>query len=492
MAILVKIPSPLRRFTDGKREVEVNGKTVGEALENLVGQFSELAPQLYDEKGKLRNFVNLYVRGEDIRYLDAMATEIKDGDEVMIIPSIAGGSEAQPGEVETGTTFDRDEYLRYSRHFSLPEIGLEGQRKLKEASVLIIGVGGLGSPASIYVAAVGVGHIGLVDYDVVELSNLQRQILYTSAEIGKPKLTIAKQRLQALNPNVEITTYAESLSSANAVSLFRNYDIILDGTDNFPTRYRTNDACVMLNKPNVYGSIFRFEGQATVFDPRPDGDGRRRGPCYRCLYSKPPPPSFVDPCGVAGVLGILPGVIGCIQATEAIKLLLEIGESLVGRLIRYDALTMQFRQLKLHRNTDCPVCGDSPSITELIDYQQFCGIPGEESDTVIRKDGQVPEITVVQLKEMIDADDEFELIDVREPHEHEICNLPEAELIPMGTVAQRLGELDPTRKYVVHCKMGGRSAQAVELMRDDGLNAVNVAGGITAWAQQVDTSMPTY
>ena len=386
----------------------------------------------------------------------------------------------------------KDEIQRYSRHLILPEVTLEGQKKLKASSVLCIGTGGLGAPVTMYLAAAGVGRIGLVDFDVVDYSNLQRQVLFNTDDVGVPKTQAARARLEALNPNVRIDTHEVRFSSENAIEIVEPYDIVVDGTDNFPTRYCTNDACVMLDKPNVYGSIFRFEGQATVFDPRPDGDGRRRGPCYRCLYPEPPPPGMVPSCAEGGVLGILPGVVGCIQATEAIKLMLEIGESLVGRLIRYDALAMQFKQFKLHRDTDCPVCGDSPSITELIDYQQFCGIRGEESDTVIREDGQVPEITVVQLKEMLDADDEFELIDVREPHEHAICNLPEAELIPLGTVAQRMGELDQTRKYVVHCKLGGRSAQAVELMRHAGLNAINVAGGITAWAQQVDTSMPTY
>ena len=386
----------------------------------------------------------------------------------------------------------KDEIQRYSRHLILPEVTLEGQKKLKASSVLCIGTGGLGAPVTMYLAAAGVGRIGLVDFDVVDYSNLQRQVLFNTDDVGVPKTQAARARLEALNPNVRIDTHEVRFSSENAIEIVEPYDIVVDGTDNFPTRYCTNDACVMLDKPNVYGSIFRFEGQATVFDPRPDGDGRRRGPCYRCLYPEPPPPGMVPSCAEGGVLGILPGVVGCIQATEAIKLMLEIGESLVGRLIRYDALAMQFKQFKLHRDTDCPVCGDSPSITELIDYQQFCGIRGEESDTVIREDGQVPEITVVQLKEMLDADDEFELIDVREPHEHAICNLPEAELIPLGTVAQRMGELDQTRKYVVHCKLGGRSAQAVELMRHAGLNAINVAGGITAWAQQIDTSMPTY
>ncbi len=386
----------------------------------------------------------------------------------------------------------KEEIQRYSRHLILPEVTLEGQKKLKASSVLCIGTGGLGAPVTMYLAAAGVGRIGLVDFDVVDYSNLQRQVLFNTDDVGVPKTQAARARLEALNPNVRIDTHEVRFSSENAIEIVEPYDIVVDGTDNFPTRYCTNDACVMLDKPNVYGSIFRFEGQATVFDPRPDGDGRRRGPCYRCLYPEPPPPGMVPSCAEGGVLGILPGVVGCIQATEAIKLMLETGESLVGRLIRYDALAMQFKQFKLHRDTDCPVCGDSPSITELIDYQQFCGIRGEESDTVICENGQVPEITVVQLKEMLDADDEFELIDVREPHEHAICNLPEAELIPLGTVAQRMGELDQTRKYVVHCKLGGRSAQAVELMRHAGLNAINVAGGITAWAQQVDTSMPTY
>jgi molybdopterin/thiamine biosynthesis adenylyltransferase/rhodanese-related sulfurtransferase len=386
----------------------------------------------------------------------------------------------------------KEEIQRYSRHLILPEVALEGQKKLKSSSVLCIGTGGLGAPVTMYLAAAGVGRIGLVDFDVVDYSNLQRQVLFNTDDVGVSKTQAARARLEALNPNVRIDTHEVRFSSENAIEIVEPYDIVIDGTDNFPTRYCTNDACVMLDKPNVYGSIFRFEGQATVFDPRPDGDGRRRGPCYRCLYPEPPPPGMVPSCAEGGVLGILPGVIGCIQATEAIKLMLDTGESLVGRLIRYDALAMQFKQFKLHRDTDCPVCGDNPTITELIDYQQFCGIRGEESDTMIREEGQIPEITVVQLKEMLDGDDEFELIDVREPHEHAICNLPEAELIPLGTVAQRMGELDPTRKYVVHCKLGGRSAQAVELMRHAGLNAINVAGGITAWAQQVDTSMPTY
>ena len=480
MAILVKIPSPLRRFTDGKREVEVNGKTVGEALENLIGQFSELAPQLYDEKGKLRNFVNLYVRGEDIRYLDAMATEIKDGDEVMIIPSIAGGSEAQPGEVETGMTFDRDEYLRYSRHFSLPEIGLEGQRKLKEASVLIIGVGGLGSPASIYLAAAGVGRIGLVDYDVVDLSNLQRQILYTSDEIGKPKLTIAKQKLQALNPKVEITTYENPLSSVNAMTFFGDYDIILDGTDNFPTRYLVNDVCVFLGKPNVYGSIFRFDGQVSLFDAK-------EGPCYRCLYEEPPPPGLVPSCAEGGVLGVLPSVVGSLQATEAIKWITGAGQTLVGRLLLFDALSMTFREVKLQKNPDCVVCGENPTITEPIDYEGFCGVSGMK-ETVT-----VPEISVQEVKQKLDRGENHLILDVREKWEWDIAHIGGALFIPMNAVPLRLDELDPSREVVVHCKEGPRAVAVADYLIKQGfLNVKNMTGGIKKWTLEVDQSLNLY
>ncbi len=385
----------------------------------------------------------------------------------------------------------KQEIQRYSRHLILPEVALEGQKKLKAASVLLIGTGGLGSPVSMYLAAAGVGRMGLVDFDNVDYSNLQRQVLFTTDDVGKSKAVVAKEKLTALNPHTQIDVYEQRFSADSAMDLIRGYDLVIDGTDNFPTRYCVNDACVMLNKPNVYGSIFRFEGQATVFDPR-EHDGKARGPCYRCLYPEPPPPGMVPSCAEGGVLGVLPGVIGCIQATEAIKLMLGQGSSLVGRLVRYSALDMTFRELKLRRDKNCPVCGDSPTVTELIDYEQFCGIRGEESTTVIREDGAVPEITVVALKGKLDRGDDFDLIDVREQQEHDICHIDAAKLIPLGTIAARLSEFDPTREYVVHCKMGGRSAQAVETMRKAGLNATNVAGGITAWAKEVDQSMPTY
>ncbi len=385
----------------------------------------------------------------------------------------------------------KEEIQRYSRHLILPEVTLEGQKKLKAASVLLIGAGGLGAPVSMYLAAAGVGRMGIVDFDVVDHTNLQRQILFGSDDVGKAKLDAATSRLQSINPHVTIEGYESRLGADNALDIICNYDLIVDGTDNFPTRYCVNDACVMLGKPNVYGSIFRFEGQATVFDPRKQDGTNAAGPCYRCLYPDPPPPGMVPSCAEGGVLGILPGVIGTIQATEAVKLILGIGQTLVGRLLRFDALAMSFKQFKLRHDPSCPVCGDNPTITELIDYEQFCGIRGEESTTVIRETA-VPEIGVADLKAKLDAKETFVLIDVREPHEHQICHIPEAILIPLGDVPSRMAELDPTASYVVHCKMGGRSAQAVQLMRQAGLDAVNVAGGIMAWGSQIDHSMPTY
>ena len=386
----------------------------------------------------------------------------------------------------------KEEVQRYSRHLILPEVAMEGQKKLKAASVLAIGAGGLGAPVTMYLAAAGIGRIGIVDFDVVDYSNLQRQVLFATSDVGVSKLEAARARLEGINPHVTIETHPGRLSAENALDIIAGYDLVIDGTDNFPTRYCVNDACVMLRKPNVYGSIFRFEGQATVFDPRRGADGKRLGPCYRCLYPEPPPPGMVPSCAEGGVLGILPGVIGCIQATEAIKLILGRGDTLVGRLIRYSAMDMTFKSFKLRRDPGCPVCGDSPTITELIDYEQFCGMRGEESTTVIREDGAIPEISVTQLKAMLDAGEDFGLIDVREPHEHEICHIDGAELIPLGTVPAQLEDFDPDRKYIVHCKMGGRSAQAVAVMRAAGLDATNVAGGILAWADQVDPSIAKY
>lgn len=374
-----------------------------------------------------------------------------------------------------------EEIRRYSRHLLMPEVGLTGQKKLKAASVLIIGVGGLGSPAALYLAAAGVGRIGLVDFDVVDESNLQRQILHGTSWVGKPKLASAKARLLDLNPDIVVETYETVLTSANALEILRDYDIIIDGTDNFPTRYLVNDACVFLGKPLVYGSIFRFEGQATVFDARV-------GPCYRCLYPEPPPPGLVPSCAEGGVFGVLPGVIGAIQATEAIKLIIGQGEPLIGRLLLYDALSMRFRELKLRKNPTCPVCGENPTIRELIDYEAFCGVPIYEHEVRTEFD-----ITPQELKAMLERDGrQIVLLDVREPHEWEICRLEGALLIPLRELPERLHQLDPTREYVVYCKSGARSAQATRIMQAAGLRVRNLRGGINAWSREVDPSVPLY
>jgi adenylyltransferase/sulfurtransferase len=380
-------------------------------------------------------------------------------------------------------TLSNEEIARYSRHLIMPEVGMAGQRRLKQGSVLLIGTGGLGSPLALYLAAAGVGHIGLVDFDVVDASNLQRQIVHGTSTVGVAKTESAKRRLQDLNPYIEITTYETRITSQNALDLMRPYDVIVDGTDNFPTRYLTNDACVLIGKPNVYGSIFRFEGQATVFSTR---DG---GPCYRCLYPEPPPPGLVPSCAEGGVLGVLPGVIGTIQATEVIKLLIGIGEPLIGRLLLYDALSMRFRELKLRRNPSCPVCGDHPTITALIDYEQFCGIVPEEQTL-----SNQFEITPRELAEWLERPDRPFLLDVRNPYEVAIASIPGTDkLIPIDQLPERINELDPSREMVVYCRSGARSGRAVELLKSVGFRKVkNLVGGILRWADEVDPSVPKY
>jgi adenylyltransferase/sulfurtransferase len=379
-----------------------------------------------------------------------------------------------------------DEIKRYSRHLIMPEVGVDGQRRLKAGSVLCIGAGGLGSPAAMYLAAAGVGRIGVVDFDVVDFSNLQRQIIHGTPDVGRSKLASARDRLHAINPHIDIETYETSVSSENALQLFAPYDVILDGTDNFPTRYLTNDACVLLGKPNAYGSIFRFEGQASVF-------ATKEGPCYRCLYPEPPPPGLVPSCAEGGVLGVLPGVIGVIQATEAIKLIAQIGEPLIGRFLIYDALRMRFRELKLKKDPDCPVCGTHPTVTKLIDYEQFCGLrPAPETASVNQTQTGV-DITSTELKQRLDRGDKLRIIDVREPNEWQINRIPGAELIPLGEVPRRYAELDPEEEIVVHCKMGGRSAKAADFLRSVGFKRVlNLKGGILDWIDKVDPSQPKY
>jgi molybdopterin/thiamine biosynthesis adenylyltransferase/rhodanese-related sulfurtransferase/molybdopterin converting factor small subunit len=477
----VLIPTPLRQFAEKHDSIELNGSTVGEVLGALTTQFPELRKQLFNDEGKLRSFVNVYLNDEDIRYLKKDATGVNPNDTLSIVPSIAGGS---AGVAAPPVSLSKDEILRYSRHLIMPEVGMEGQLKLKSAKVLMVGAGGLGAPLGLYLAAAGVGRIGMVDFDVVDFTNLQRQVIHGTKDVGRKKLDSAADRMLDINPHTQIDRFEVALSSENALDIIKDYDMVVDGTDNFPTRYLVNDACVLLKKPNVYGSIFRFEGQATVF-------AYPGGPCYRCLYPEPPPPGLVPSCAEGGVLGILPGMIGLVQATEAVKLILGAGEPLVGRLLLYDALAMRFRELKLRKNPECPACGEHPTITKLIDYQEFCGIPQHEpAPAPGAKEG---EITPQEVKAKLDRGDKFQLIDVREPHEYQICNIPGAKLIPLGDLPKRVNELDSAVELVAHCKSGVRSGKAVDFLKQAGFKKVkNMVGGILAWSDKVDPSVPKY
>ncbi len=483
MAVTIVIPTPLRQFAGGKSEVEVEATTAGEALEKLTTAHADLKKHLYNDGGNLRNFVNVYVGDEDIRDLDDLDTEVKDGGEILIVPSIAGGnaSTAEAKAEKELPELSTEEYARYSRHLILPEVGLEGQRKLKAARVLMIGTGGLGSPLGLYLTAAGIGTIGLVDFDVVDESNLQRQIIHGTKDVGRPKIESAQDRLKDINPNVKIEAHETRLTSENALELFRDFDVIVDGTDNFPTRYLVNDACVLTGKPNVYGSIFRFEGQASVF-------WAEKGACYRCLYPEPPPPGLVPSCAEGGVLGVLPGIVGTIQANEVLKVILGAEGILLNRLLLFDAWKMKFRELKLKKNPDCPICGTNPTIKELIDYEEFCGLNLPEEKT------EIEEITVTELNDLIKNDPEVQIIDVREPHEYEIAKIPQTKLIPLAQVVDRAKEIDSSRTAIIHCKAGGRSAKAIQALQENGYrgNLLNLKGGITAWSDEVDPSVPKY
>jgi adenylyltransferase/sulfurtransferase len=468
----VRLPTALRALAGQQESVAVEGRTTGEVLEALFSRHEALKKQMLGPDGKLRNFVNVYVNEDDMRDLKGLGTPVKDGDVILIVPAIAGGS-----AVASESALSKEELARYHRHLIMPEVGPEGQKKLKKARVLCVGAGGLGSPVSLYLAAAGVGTLGLVDFDVVDHSNLQRQVIYTTEDVGQKKLDTAKRRLQALNPNIDVVLHETRLTSQNALDIFKGYDMVLDGTDNFPTRYLVNDACALLGKPNVYGSIFRFEGQVSVFDAK-------RGPCYRCLYPEPPPPGLVPSCAEGGVLGVLPGAVGTLQAIEAVKLILGIGKPLIGRLMLFDALAMEWRTLKLRKDPSCPLCGEKATIKALIDYEAFCGLKEPAP--------ALPEISVEDLKAMLDRKEDFVLIDVREPHEHDIARIEGSRLIPLGTIGEKAASLDRSRKYVVHCKMGGRSAKAVKLLREKGFDATNVAGGINAWSERIDPSVPQY
>lgn len=488
MSVTISIPTALRQFAGGTARIEVEAKTAGEALDELTSQHSELRRHLYDDKNTLRSFVNVYVNDEDIRHQSGPHTPVKDGDTLMIVPSIAGGATAE-ADVPTDRlpSLSNEEIARYSRHLIMPEVGLEGQKRLKAASVLMIGTGGLGAPLGMYLAAAGVGRLGIVDFDVVDSSNLQRQIIHGTKDVGRRKVDSARDRLSDINPHVEIETHEARLTSDNALRLFKNYDIVVDGTDNFPTRYLVNDACVLTGKPNVYGSIFRFEGQVSVFWANAlNGSGA----CYRCLYPEPPPPGLVPSCAEGGVLGVLPGIVGALQANETIKIILGAGDLLVNRLLLFDAWALKFRELKLRKDPNCPVCGDNPIIKELIDYEAFCGL-GAAQQVV---ETQQEEITATDLRRRLDRGDDIQIIDVREPNEFEIARIPGTKLIPLGQVVNRMGEIDPSRETVCHCKAGVRSAKAIAALKGAGFpgRLINLKGGITAWSDEVDPSVPKY
>jgi len=482
-AVRIVIPTALRQYAANHDAVEVEAESVEQALSDLVDRFDQLRRHLYADDGRLRNFVNVYVNEQDIRYLEKDATPLKEGDTISIVPSIAGGSFSLMDRLgaKRKDVLMPAEIKRYSRHLILPEVGMVGQLKLKQSSALIIGAGGLGVPLTQYLGAAGVGRLGIVDFDVIDETNLQRQVLYGTKDVGRKKIEVAKERVAQINPNVDVQTYETHLTSDNALEILKDYDVVIDGTDNFPTRYLVNDATVLLNKPNVYGSIFRFEGQASVFHAA-------KGPCYRCLYAEPPPPGLVPSCAEGGVLGVLPGIVGSIQAIEAIKLLLGRGDTLIGRLLVFDALRMKFRELKLRKNPECPICGLNPTIKELIDYEEFCGLRGPSEQV-----GEEFQITVAELKQKIDGGKAVVLLDVREPMEWEIARLDKAVLMPVAQVPSRVNELSTADEIVVYCKTGVRSGRITNFLREIGFRkAKNLVGGIDEWAEKIEPEMARY
>jgi len=474
----VLIPTPLRKFTNNSAKLDIGGTNVQELLNELVTNFPDLKKHLLDEKGQLRSFVNLFVGDEDIRNLQQETTPVEKTTQVSIVPAIAGGSSDY-----TAITFSKEELARYNRHIIIPEFGLDAQKKLKAAKVLVIGSGGLGSPVLLYLAAAGVGTIGIVDFDVVDDSNLQRQVLFGVENVGQSKAAAAKKRLDDLNPHLQINIYNTQLTSQNALDIIREYGVVADGTDNFPTRYLVNDASVLLGKTNVYASIFQFEGQVSVFNYT--NEKGELGPNYRDLYPTPPPPGLVPNCAEGGVLGVLPGIIGSLQALEVIKVITGVGDTLSGRFYTFDALTFTSRTFNIKRNAANPLNGDNPTIKELIDYEQFCGVKAVEK--------KIKEITVQELYEWQTHGEDFQLVDVREPNEYETVNIG-AELIPLATVADSQARFARDKKVVVHCKMGGRSAKAIrELEEKFGFeNLYNLKGGILAYIDEVQPELAKY
>jgi adenylyltransferase/sulfurtransferase len=471
--IKILIPYALRAFTERNAEVDVDGKTAGEVINALASTYPDIKAHLFADNGQLRDFINLFVDGKNVNSLQGLDTPVADNGEVMIVPAIAGGT----GE----SALTNEEIARYSRHLLLPEIGVEGQKKLKSAKVLIVGTGGLGAPLALYLSAAGVGTIGLVDFDVVDESNLQRQIIHSTRDVGRPKVASAKDRIKGVNPLVNVVTHNATLTSQNALDIIADYDIVADGTDNFQTRYLVNDACVFLGKPNIYGSVFQFEGQASVF-------GAKDGPCYRCLYPSTPPPGLVPSCAEGGVMGVLPGIIGTIQAAETIKIIVGGAKPLVGRLLHFDAWRMSFRELKLDKDENCPVCGKNPSIRELIDYEQFCGLKKTQDSEPIHT------ITAIDLKKRMDNGDRIQFIDIREPHERAIVKFPNAIIMPLGQLVRRMDELDPGIDSVFLCKIGQRSILGIRTLREAGYKGrmLNLQDGLNAWARDVDRTMPVY
>ncbi|MBR1592959.1 MAG: molybdopterin-synthase adenylyltransferase MoeB [Ruminococcus sp.] len=485
MAVTVVIPTTLRLFTEHRSEVEIDGNTVGEILTLLSDEYPQTKKALFDEKGRLRAFINVFVNEDNIRDLKDFDTEVRDGDEIILIPAIAGGSgnESIIGD-RKGDKLTNSEINRYSRHLLLQEIGVKGQRRLKAAKVLIVGAGGLGTPLAQYLAAAGVGTIGIIDYDEVEESNLQRQVIHGTRDIGRPKVASAKDSIKQINPLVKTETYNMRLTAENAEDIISQYDVVADASDNYPTRYLVNDACVLLGKPDVFGAMYQFEGQTSVYYAK-------RGACYRCMYPAPPPAGLVPSCAMGGVVGVLPGIIGTLQANEIIKLIVGGGKNLIGRVVSFDAWNLKWRELKIHKNQNCPICGKNPTITEIedFDYEDFCGI------TVQREEEQKVEgIEPKELKRRMDNGEKINIIDVREPHERAIAKFPEAKVIPIGQLERRKKELDESVDTVFVCKEGKRSILAVNTLREAGYKGslYNLKGGTNAWAAQVDKDFPVY
>lgn len=486
MAVKVLIPTTLRLFTNQQSELELEGTTAREIIQSLADEYPETKKALYDENGELRAFINVFVNSDNIKNLQHWDTIVKDGDEVMLIPAIAGGSvkDSVLGDDVKCEKLSNDEIQRYSRHLLLKEVGVKGQKRLKAAKVLIVGLGGLGAPLAQYLAAAGVGTIGLIDFDEVEESNLQRQVIHGSRDIGRPKVASAKDSIRQINPLVKVETYNYKLTAENALEIIEKYDVVADASDNYQTRYLVNDACVLLGKPNVFGAMYQFEGQTTVYYSK-------EGPCYRCMYPSPPPPGLVPSCAMGGVVGVLPGIIGTIQANEVIKLIVGGGDPLIGRLVTFDSWRMKWRELKICKDPECPVCGKNPVITELeeYDYEDFCGLKTQEDD-----EEPVESIEAKELKRRLDEGEKITIVDVREPHERAIAKFLDAKVIPIGQLERRQNELDPEIDTVFICKEGLRSILAVKTLREAGYEGkmFNLKNGTNAWARDVDKSFPQY